>query len=282
VLRNGRDHFDVFDVRLYQDLYNIPGRVEYFRSRMADLGYEKPIVCTEFNGPYFFSFPENTRYAPLMNKGEDERKAFDEAYSNMADLPPQTQMFMFGCPKEVESRFRRIQVRDTVKRCILMLSAGVQKSYYFKFQSEPKHGKGIGRFLFGKMNLVEFDDGAVTARYPLADAYQQLGERLGDVELLKRIRSPNKDSIYVFKAERTGRGPIYIAWARRDDVFLGEEQPAVRLDLEWRFPNARAVDALSKPVPVKVQGGRLSVNISVTPIYIEPEAGYRTTASAAE
>ena len=66
VLKEGRDAFDVFDLRLYANPYTIPARVEFMRSKMRALGYEKPIVATEYGGPGFFEFPVNRIFIPLV------------------------------------------------------------------------------------------------------------------------------------------------------------------------------------------------------------------------
>jgi hypothetical protein len=59
VLNEAPNTFDLFDLRLYADPNTIPARVEYIRKMIAEYGPEKPIVCTEYNGPGFFGLPEN-------------------------------------------------------------------------------------------------------------------------------------------------------------------------------------------------------------------------------
>ncbi len=49
----------------------------------------------------------------------------------MSTLAPQTQMFMAGCPAELDAKYHRIQARSIVMRNIFALSAGVQKTLYW-------------------------------------------------------------------------------------------------------------------------------------------------------
>ena len=56
----------MFDLRLYIDPYTIPGRVQFMRQKMLALGYDKPIISTEYGGPNFFEMPENLQYVPLV------------------------------------------------------------------------------------------------------------------------------------------------------------------------------------------------------------------------
>ena len=44
-------------------------------------------------------------------------------YEQMASLPPQLQMFMRGCPRELEDKRHRINRRELVMRNLLALSS---------------------------------------------------------------------------------------------------------------------------------------------------------------
>ena len=114
LLREGREYFDVFDLHLYGDPYTIPARIEFMRRKMAALGYQKPIFAGEYNGPGFFDFAENWPYIEMMvgfmtsimatdnqaqtKQNTSEHDTMAALYARMATLPPQTQMFMQGCP----------------------------------------------------------------------------------------------------------------------------------------------------------------------------------------
>lgn len=49
-------------------------------------------------------------------------------YRRMAELPPQLQMFMDGCPPELEAKRHRIACRQIVMRNLLLLAAGVRRT----------------------------------------------------------------------------------------------------------------------------------------------------------
>ena len=77
--------------------------------------------------------------------------------------------------------------------------------------------------------------------------------------------------MFLFEVQRRGRPPMRVVWERRD-AFPGEDKPAVPFDCEWKFRSATARDALGAAVPVKVNGGRLHLEISLTPVFIEARA----------
>lgn len=58
LLEEGAEHFDILDIHLYGDPYAIPTVIEDWRQRMGRLGYQKPIVAGEYNGPYLGQFPQ--------------------------------------------------------------------------------------------------------------------------------------------------------------------------------------------------------------------------------
>jgi hypothetical protein len=148
VLKEGRDAFDLFDLRLYGDSYTIVARVEFMRQKMLALGYNKPIICTEYGGPAFFQFAENRKYfsllsswmqsvvqtdqngAPLQDNAGSTQIA--ELYQRMSSLAPETQMFMLGCTPELEAKYNRIQARGLVMRNLFAFAAGVQKTLYWQ------------------------------------------------------------------------------------------------------------------------------------------------------
>jgi hypothetical protein len=279
VLKEGRDAFDVFDLRLYIDPYTIPGRVEYIRRQMRALGYDKPIISTEYGGPNLFEFPENLQYVPLVMswsqaiaKGDEQGQPANpiaQLYEKMSTLAPQTQMFMLGCPPELDAKYQRIQSRSLVMRNLLAFSAGVQKTLYWQFLGAHGDRDDIMTLMYGKIGLVGYADGKLTKPSVTGEAFQRMAKALHGVRQVTRIAVPDRPSIYLFVVDRGTRGPLYVIWEQRD-AFSGEDSPAVPFDFPWTFAKASAVDALGAAVPVQVKEGRLSLPVSLTPIYIEP------------
>jgi hypothetical protein len=279
VLREGRDAFDVFDLRLYIDPYTIPGRVEYIRQKMRALGYDKPIISTEYGGPNLFEFPENLQYVSLVMswsqavaEGDEKGRPANpiaQLYAKMDTLAPQTQMFMLGCPPELDAKYQRIQSRSLVMRNLLAFSAGVQKTLYWDFLAAHGARDDLMTLMYGKIGLVGYADGNLTKSSVTGEAFQRMAKALHGVRQVTRMAVPDRPSIYLFRVDRGARGPLYVVWERRD-AFSGEDSPAVPFGFPWRFAKASAVDALGAAVPVQVKDGRLSLPVSLTPIYVEP------------
>lgn len=280
VLREGRDAFDLFDLRLYGNPYTIVGRVGCMRQKMLALGYEKPIVCTEYGGPSLFEFPENRTYRPLVEQwaqsvsqsAENAGQAvspISELYRNMSSLAAQTQMFMQECPSELDAKFRRIQARGLVMRNVLALSAGVQKTVYWELLDiSDADRNNLMIFMFGKIGMLGYQEGALEKRYPTADAFELMAHKLAGVQRVRQIETAENPALFLFKVDRGDRGSIQVVWERRDQ-FSGEDSPAVPFTCLWNATNARCVDALGEVVPHAIVSGRLHIMVSLTPIFIE-------------
>jgi hypothetical protein len=286
VLKEGRAAFDVFDLRLYGDPYTIPARVQFMREKMLALGYDKPIICTEYGGPNLFEFPENRKYVPLVaswtqavatadEKGAtgsgDAAKPLQQLYEGMATLAPQTQMFMEGCSPELEAKYQRIQARGLVMRNIFAFSAGVQKNVYWDLPRPQVSSDGryhIMALMYGKIGLMEFRDGELKKRYATADAYERMANALRGVRWVKRVLISGKPTVFLFEVDRGKRGSEYVVWEQRD-AFSGEDLPATPVEIPWNGKPATATDALGTTVKVDVKDRTLSLPVSLTPIFIE-------------
>lgn len=285
VFAEGRDAFDFFDLRLYADPYTIVPRVDYMRQRMRALGFDKPIICTEYGGPGFFEFSQNLQYVPLISSwmqsvskpGTNGLPSTDpsgtnkigELYAKMASLAPQTQMFMAGCSPELEAKHDRIQSRDIVMRNVLAFSAGVQKTLYWDLHNDKQPRDNMMTLMYGKIALMDYDNGSFTKLSPTANAYKIMTKALAGLRAMKRVSVAGQPSIYLFEADRGNRGPAYVVWQRRD-AFSGEDSPAMPFAWPAKVQKATAIDALGKDVPVQVADGQLHLDVSVTPIFVEP------------
>jgi hypothetical protein len=282
VLKEGRDAFDVFDLRLYGDPYTIEARVDFMRRKMVALGYDKPIVSTEYGGPNLFEFPENWQYVPLVSSwtqsvatsgAEDKqpKNPIAELYEKMGSLAPQTQMFMIGCPPELEAKYQRIQARGIVMRNLFALSAGVQKTIYWYLPAMPPTGDqrfNIMVLMYGKIGLLELHDGVLSKPLTGADTFQRMTKVLAGVKRVRRITVPEKPSIFLFEVDRGERGPAYVVWEQRD-TFSGEDSPAAPFEWPWTSKTANGEDALGHRQAMEVRDGKLHLLVSLTPIFFE-------------
>jgi hypothetical protein len=279
VLKEGRAAFDVFDLRLYGDPYTIPARVDYMRRKMLALGYDKPFFSTEYGGPNLFEFPVNRKYVPLVlawsrsmanpNAKDNPKTQIEAMYKNMSTLAPETQMFMLGCPPELNAKYERIQARGLVMRNVLGLSAGVQKMLYWQFLNAHGDRDDMMTLMYGKIGMVGEEDGKLQKRYLVADVFERMAKALDGVEAVKRIDAPGRPDIFLFEIDRAGRRPAYVVWQQRD-MFTGEDSPPVPFDWAWRVRKATALDALGRAAPLTLKKGRAHLAVSLTPIFVEP------------
>jgi hypothetical protein len=283
VFRQGSDAFDVFDLRLYGDPYTITARLDYMRQRMVAVGKTKPIMCTEYGGPNLFEFPENHRYHDLISTWSEAATKPDktgipqpdlhstnrisELYAKMPALPPQTQMFMQGCPPELEAKYNRIQSRGVVMRNLLAFSAGVQKTLYWQllFASGPRDD--LMTLMYGKVGLISLENGQLN-HHPTAEVFKRMAQKFAGIREVTRVPVSEQPSVFLFKVDRQGHGPLYVVWEKRD-AFSGEDAPAIMTGWKWTSPTATAIDAFGAPVQLKIEQRRLTLPVSVNPIYIE-------------
>jgi len=286
LLQEAGDAFDLFDLRLYLSPYLIRPRVAYIRQRMRALGCEQPIICGEYGGPGFFDFAENARYAPLATAtlqnmaqpdvngsprvSQETSRAIAQMYDDMASLAPQTQMFMQGCPPELEAKFRRIQARNLVMQNVFALSAGIKQSFYWQLSPVPNERDDMMMLMFGKFNLLQ-RAGDSLQRTLSADAFARMTKVLAGVQSVERVPLADNPSIYLFAVDRGVRGPAYVVWDFREP-YSGEDAPPVPCawPLDWKTVHAR--DALGEAVAAAITDGVVRLPVGVTPVYLTPDA----------
>ncbi|MGW7531111.1 hypothetical protein [Amycolatopsis sp. NPDC054798] len=288
VLRGGSERFDVFDIHPYGDAYEVPALIEACRTQLAAHGCGQPVVASEHAGPLPTDFPENLPYLaetlaahqrqflgeePLPDTIEELRETEDPAvaalYARRDELPPALQMFLEGCPAELDAERHRLACEDLVVRTVLALSAGVRRNLYYALGPEWQLERELRItpiLMFGKLKLMDYAGGALCHRYPAADTFELMASRLGDVGRVDRTAVPGQPDLYLFEARRTGRTPLLIAWRRPGGV-PSEEPP--ELAWEWPCPGAQAVDALGTGVPAEVHNGILRIPVSSTPVFID-------------
>jgi hypothetical protein len=304
IVEGARGHFDVFDAHLYGDPYLIPEQIANARRMMADAGYQRPVVAGEYNGPVLFQRPElfahltdvlkamgmgSAGAAPAGERASGEQEsggwvtrvadagrpapehdAMKALYARMATLPPVLQMFMRGCPPELEAARHRWNVRDIVMRNVLALASGVRRTLCWNLAPEIAVDPGPYTFMalmFEKFALMDYRDGEIAHRHPSADALERTTRALRGATGARLLEAgPDR---YVAEVAREAAPPLLVAWERRDDL-TGEDEPPTPFDLPWPAPAARAIDAHGAPVEARVENGRLRLPLSLTPVFVEP------------
>jgi hypothetical protein len=261
LLADGRDAFDLFDLHLYGEASRIPADIETARGLMRAVGYEKPLVAGEYNAPWPNLYPEA---AAAM------QAAMASLYERMPSLPPQLQMFMRGCPPELEAKRHRINCREIVMRNLLALASGVRRTICWNLAPEIpgyENHLSVMDLLFGKLALLDYEGTELSRRHPAADTFALVAGRLTDVDSVVRIEVPGRPSLYLFEVRRRGLGPLLVVWDQRDS-FSGEDDPPVAFDWPWPEARAAAVDAFGQPQPAEVRDGRVHLEASITPLLV--------------
>ncbi len=295
LLREGREFFDLFDLHLYGQADLILPDIEAARGMMRAFGYEKALVVGEYNAPWPNLYPEATAameqamaaaFATGSATGGDSGQnaivdavapqrspdeiAMESLYEQMASLPLQLQMFMRGCPPELEEKRYRINCRELVVRNLLALSAGVRRTVCWNLAPEIpgyQNPLSIMDLLFGKLALLDYEGTELRRRYPSAETFALLAGQLADVQSVNRVKVPAQPELFLFEVRRAGREPLLVVWAERDS-FTREDEPSLTLDWIWPAAQAFAIDALGDAQAVELHDGRVSAQVSVTPLFI--------------
>jgi hypothetical protein len=191
-------------------------------------------------------------------------------YERMDSLPPQLQMFMRGCPPELEAKRHRINCRELVMRNLLALAAGVRRTVCWDLAPDIpgyQNHLSVMDLLFGKLALLDYEGAELSRRHPAADTFALLAAQLADVERVVRVEVPGRPGLSLFEVRRCGQGPLLVVWDQRD-AFAGEDDPPVPLDRPWPASQAAAVDAFGQAQPAEVVDGRLRLQVSSTPLFV--------------
>jgi len=239
------------------------------------LGSDKPIVCTEYNGPGFYEFPDNLKYVPLVMKwsaaiaqqtSDSSGGGVSELYRDPKSLSPQTQLFLMGGDTDLDAKLRRIQCRDLVERNVLALSAGVKRTMFWDLWHDTTQRNDLMTLMYGKLKMFEFADGKFGVQYPIADAFSRMSQCLKGVRSVRPIKLQASPAIMLFEADCGTRGTVVVTWKKGPP--FSEEPATTQIEIPWALPNASVVDVFGAKVPVHIQDGRLSLEVGATPIYI--------------
>jgi hypothetical protein len=189
----------------------------------------------------------------------------------MSELPPTLQMLMAGCPPALEERRHRIDSREIVSRNLFALSTGVRRTVCWHLAPEVAHYEDpftMMELLQGKLLLVtQGDDDRLTRRRPAAETFRLLAEHLDAARSVARVPLEQHPEVCAFTVERRDRAPLAVLW-NDGDLFSGEDEPPTVVEWPWPYEQAVAIDALGLDRAVGVRDGRLTVPVSVTPLFI--------------
>jgi hypothetical protein len=296
VLATGGGWFDLFAIHLYDDPRLIPDHIATVHEMMRAHGYDRPVVVGEYNGPTLFQLPEvehvlhETMAAAFAgtdaptggelsteglasSAGVDtpERRAMKALYARMPQLPEPLQMLMAGCPPELEQRRHRINCREIVSRNLFAFASGVHRTVCWHLAPEIADYEDpytMMELLQGKLLLLKHNDrGQLARRQPAGDAFRLLSRHLEGARSVAQVPLERHPDVFAFTVERPDRGPLVVLW-QDGDLFSGEDEPATVVEWPWPHEGAAAIDALGVNPRVSRDNGRLSVPVSVTPVFV--------------
>jgi hypothetical protein len=193
-------------------------------------------------------------------------------YDRMDTLPPRLQMFMAGCPAELDAKRDRINARQVVMRTMLALAEGVHRTAYWNLVPEypgPVDHLQMMHLLIGKLPLLGYRDGDLAVRHPAADSFALLAEKMAGARSVSRVPAGDQPGLYAFEVDRPGRGPLLVVWDHRDP-FDGEDEPPAEVTWPWPAPAATVTDVFGRTRTVSSQDGQIRLPVSETPFFIEP------------
>jgi len=253
--------YDVFDLRLYANPYTIPDRVAWVRHEMEKHGGLKPIVATEYDGPAFFDFHSNRRFASLL-MAPGAGPAAVHQLRQMPDLPPQTRMFLPDAPPELATRLLTLATEDLVVRNLMALASGVQKTMFWDIWHQSDPGTPNDLF-YGRYRLLERTSDGRLVPGSLAKPFAALAARLSDAVAAERIVDAAQPDLYVIRIDRAARRPLFVAWVRPN--MLGDAAGPRTLTGSWLHGNRR-VSSLNGSAIREPDG---VIRVSATPVFIE-------------
>src|SRR6266566_4645070 len=240
----GRNAFDLFSVHLYGDPASVPHYLDTARQFMRAHGYLKPVIVGEHAGPQPFEFPDATA---LMQ-----------------------QVFLAGCPAELEARRNRISCRQLVMRTLLALADGVHRTAYWNLAPEypgPVDDRQMMYLLIGKLPLLGYEGDGLDHRHPAADTFALLAGQLAGARTVTRVGIGDRPTLYAFEVGRAGRGPLLVLWDHRD-TFAGEDEPPVTITWPWPAAAATITDVFGQAQTVQGRDGQIRLPVSVTPVFV--------------
>ena len=269
VIKHAKDYYDMLDVRLYGDEYDIPKRVEWFRGAMKRYGYEKPIVSTEFGGPdpralsgdIFRKLTKIIRNAP-GSQIQGAPKNFWKWIKRHGDqVDPKLKIFYTLPGSEYDKIHSNIHCHDIVQRHLIAYASGVKLTWWWNLQStgwDP---------IFGRMRLMDIKRGEKFQGYY---CFRRMVEKLKGIKSVKQIPLSDKN-IYLYKVEKEANKIIYVAWYHNNKLDFYDSYMAapVNIKLTMIFKKIKITDIFGNQTIKSPKNGIINLSLGDTPIFIE-------------
>src|SRR5690606_24250508 len=181
--------------------------------------------------------------------------------------PPTLQMFMQGCPPGLEAKRHRIACREIATRNLLAMASGVTLTVAWNLAPEVPNYRdpfNLMGFISDKLALMDFQHGELAHREPAADAFARFARLMADATSVRRIET----ALGIGAMEVTrARGTLHVFWTEADP-FTGDDEPPKLIEWPWTDDAAHISDVFGATRDAKPASGRLSLGISVTPLFV--------------
>jgi len=252
VFLHGKAYFDMFDLHLYHDLYDIPYRVSWFKKDMERYGIAKPIVVTEYGGPTPMEYPDKMVLAKLQREINQDYTVFE---NGLIGYPPGIRMFAPNIPAELEATRERLHAAEIVQRTLIIISSGPKMVWYWNLNSDGKHP------IFGKLGLMD----PMGNKKNAYEVYRRMASKLGDIKAIKRIDMINPE-VYAYKIWRRDGRIVRVLWARPDEYWQSTH-PVVSIPVA--FGDVKIENVLGEPQTPAIKNGERLLELTELPVFVE-------------
>jgi hypothetical protein len=90
---------------------------------------------------------------------------------------------------------------------------------------------------------------------------------------------PGRPELFVFEVDRGSRGPLVVAWKRRDDL-TGEDLPPTAFEREWPHSEATAVTAYGETVQTQIADGRVRLGLDLALVFLTDDSASASHSSS--
>ena len=256
--------YDVFDLHLYGDPYTIPARVAYVTTAMRTAGMVRPIIASEYAGPFMFEFKPNRQFAGGLLGAGANAEAVRALRARAATLPAEMRLFLAPADSAEGRRLFELQAGDLVIRNILAMAAGVERTALFDVWHDVSNADAPHNIVTGPTSLFERGPTGLTRAQPLADVFKRIASFLGQATRVRRVAERAGSDVYAYRVDRTSGTPLLVAWRRPGE-------PGTRLSVEEvMLPSQGArcagVTADGAAVQVTCRGKTLTLRLSDMPV----------------
>jgi hypothetical protein len=191
-------------------------------------------------------------------------------YAAMPTLPSALQMFMAGCPPELDELRDRINCREIVSRNLFALAEGVRRTVCWQLAPEVSNFEDpftMMELMHGKLPLLAYADGKLARRRPAADTFAMLAGLLDGADSVTRADRVDDPDVFAFVIDRADSDPALVVWQNGDLIF-GEQEPPTMLEWDWPHDTLVATDAFGAATTLQPTGGRARLAVSITPTFL--------------